>query len=210
MPIPESPQFMTVFHASRSDVPPHRQAPTPRQLWTPDSNLHPDVIHAGSDKAALDIMGETRPYIHEYTVEMEHPRVSPVIWGDEPQILQEDEDIAHYRKMGVLDDMLEESKSKTTLNGKSLLARQVAYMDRMNAFMKGRQPGLWEETPADVVDAAKRNVVMPYRNRREDIGSISFLIPKRSVGGAVTYGGVKTRKEFIDDIIKRTVGQNPA
>lgn len=197
------PQFQRVYHSSFDETPVHLQRPSARQEWTPDSNMHPDVIHTGSLKSTLDIEGN-RPYIHAYDIDMSHPMVSPVVWGEEAQIIDEDDYLAESRKSGWLDHLL--SSDLTTLNGKSLLQKQVGYMDQFNERMRGRQPGLWEETPADVVTSAETGTVMPYRNRREDIGSVSFVIPKNIVDrGPVRYAGVRTREQAVNDEIDRKV-----
>jgi hypothetical protein len=47
---------------------------------------------------------------------------------------------------------------------------------------------------------------MPYRNRREDIGSVSFIIPKNIVDrGPVRYAGVRTREQAVNDEIDKVV-----
>lgn len=55
--------------------------------------------------------------------------------------------------------------------------------------MSGTQPGLFEETSPDTEGTAKRGIITPYRNRREDVGSISWMVPKSQIGdeGAVQY-----------------------
>jgi hypothetical protein len=50
--------------------------------------------------------------------------------------------------------------------------------------MVGTPEGLWEDIPAQPEDALKWNQAVPYRNRAEDRGSISYILPKRSIRGA--------------------------
>lgn len=176
-------------------------------MWTPDSNFHPDMLHLGSEQSALDILEENRPYIHSYQIDLAHPSVSPVAFGDEGQILEEDDHLTALRKQGLLEPRIEASRTETTMGGKSLLERQVKYMDQFNARMRGVQPGLWEETPANAKEAAETGTIIPYRNRREDIGSISYLMPKASVGGAARYLGVRGREQVVNEQIDEGVAK---
>ena len=199
------PQFVRVYHASYADTPPHLQKPSARHLWTPDSNVHPDVIHTGSSQAALDILNENRPFIHAYDIEVNHPKVSSVVWGDEKQIIEEDDIMDEMVRKGTMGQRLKEAEGKTTLEGKSLLQRQFDMHNKFARRMSGVQPGLWEETPVDARQIAETCTVTPYRNRCEDSGSISWLIPKGAVGGAVKYAGVKPRQQHVSDALDEEV-----
>lgn len=60
-----------------------------------------------------------------------------------------------------------------------------------NKSMAGKQEGLWETVVPDINEVASRQQVTPYRNRVEDPGSISYMVPKSAIwGGAVRYKGV--------------------
>ena len=207
MPAPDGPQFVRVYHASYEDTPPHLQKPMARHMWTPDSNMHPDVIHMGSSQSALDIMGEQRPFVHAYDIDISHPKVSPVVWGDENQIIEEDDLMDEMVKKGTMDQRLKEAEGKTRFQGKSLLQRQFDLHNEFSRRMSGVQPGLWEETPADAQLISIHKTVTPYRNRREDLGSVSWLVPKGSIGRAVKYAGVKTRQQHVSDALDEEVKQ---
>lgn len=57
--------------------------------------------------------------------------------------------------------------------------------------MEGKQQGLWENVPADPLEAVNQSKVIPYRNTTEDAGSISYMVPKSAVtSGRVRYKGV--------------------
>lgn len=60
------------------------------------------------------------------------------------------------------------------------------------ANMRGVQPGLFETISGEPSVALKSNRAVPYRNRAEDKGSISYMIPKKSIGKTVFYAGVDT------------------
>lgn len=209
MPAPDGPQWKRVYHASWEDTPVHQQKALSRHAWTPDSNFHPDVIHAGSFPSTLDIMGERRPYIHAYDIDMSHPSVSPVVWGEENQILQEDNDIMERINKGTIDELLSRPSTKMKSTGKTMIELQVDLAKNFNNKMIGVQPGLWEETPANAKEAAETQTVLPYRNRREDIGSISFIIPKKAVDGKgpVRFAGVQTREQAVGDYLDQKVAK---
>lgn len=169
-----------VFHNSWDERPPHT-LPAPKELkYDPEDNIHPDAIHAGTAKAALSIF---RNHVHEYEIDLEHPDVSPVTWGDSEAIMGADADSLEHMKKYKPED----------------IARGI-YRPRVMDFlesMQGKQEGLFENTPADVGRAVVNNTVIPYRNRCEDKGSISYVIPKSTVGGAVRYIG-STRPEDLE------------
>jgi hypothetical protein len=77
------------------------------------------------------------------------------------------------------------------------------------AAMQGKQEGLWESIPGNPEIAISRNVVLPYRNYAEDIGSISYMIPKslieqnkvRHVGVTdVSVGGIRRQLENEENL----------
>jgi len=56
--------------------------------------------------------------------------------------------------------------------------------------MEGAQQSLWESVPSTGMETLEHGRVQPYRNKGEDEGSISYMIPKSEVGtGRVKYVG---------------------
>jgi len=95
MPVPDGPQFIKVFHSSRIADPPHEvEHPDPAwlirraEINTRPSNQHPDIIHAGEEKAAREVGGGVRPFIHEY--EIDSKEVFPITYGDEVESIDPD------------------------------------------------------------------------------------------------------------------------
>lgn len=170
MPKPSGPQFISVFHSSDSDTPPHLQEADDNQKYDAHDNVHPDIVHMGTRAAAQN--WPMRQHLHEYKINVNHPSVSAVTFGESPTILEKDQDMEH--------------SNMDTPNS------HTAYQELYNHFqdrMSGKQPGLFEETSPDTKDVATRGIVTPYRNRREDAGSTSWMVPKSQVGdeGAVQY-----------------------
>lgn len=172
MPAPTGPQFQRVFHRSDSEIPVHLQAATSRQAFNPESNYHPDVFHVGTEASTSEVRFRTRPYMHEYEIDMSHPSVSPITWGEERTILRSHASI--------------EQLHPDLRNNHSSLANTV---QEFNDNMKGQQEGLFESVPANAEQAAK-GTILPYRNRVEDKGSISYIVPKSAVGNGVRLVGV--------------------
>ena len=107
-------------------------------------------------------MTKHRYFLHEY--EMDPSAASPVTFADEP-------------------DMVERSESKNNPHDPVSKDWQKA--------MAGKQEGLWETVQPDLGEAVSKGIVMPYRNRAEDAGSISYAVPKSAIAsGAVRYKGV--------------------
>lgn len=52
---------------------------------------------------------------------------------------------------------------------------------------KGITPGESEETPADPWDARELGMAIGYRNMNEDIGSVSYMLPKSEINGTQRY-----------------------
>lgn len=193
--------------------------------------MHPDVVHMGTERAALDIEnvgpdGNGREFVHVYDIDLAHPSVSPVTWGEENQILEEDNAIAEMRRKGTLDEKIKSSREsnvrklmkggmpedlarREVSTGKTLFERQADLEKKFSTVMSGVQPSLWEETPADVIHSVETSTTLPYRNRREDIGSTSFIVPKANIGtkedSPVVYRGVLSRDQLVDQIIENTV-----
>jgi hypothetical protein len=67
--------------------------------------------------------------------------------------------------------------------------------------MENVQPDLWESVMGDPKLALETQTVLPYRNRVEDAGSISYMIPKSMIRGTdeddptrpVVYEGSRPR-----------------
>lgn len=75
-------------------------------------------------------------------------------------------------------------------------------------YMSGLQPQLFEELPFDSKEVTNymksSNLVLPYRNRQEDRGSTSFLVPKSLMGKGVEYLGKQdTRRKLSPDEVER-------
>lgn len=74
-------------------------------------------------------------------------------------------------------------------------------------YMSGLQPQLFEELPFTDKSvekyASSSGLVLPYRNRQEDRGSTSFLVPKSLMGKGVEYIGKKdTRRKLSPDEVE--------
>lgn len=60
-----------------------------------------------------------------------------------------------------------------------------------NRVMRGVQEGLFETVPGEPSLALKSRTVVPYRNREESPGSLSYMVPKKLIAsGDVKYKGV--------------------
>lgn len=184
-----------VYHSSNSYEPPHsRQHPRHNfpfvnsnlpfinSIYEDTNNIHEDIIHAGTPKST-----PRREHVHEYEIDLNHPSVSPVTWGDAPEVLEADE-------------VYDRAYRKTYENIKDGEDGPLGYEFYKN--MRGKQEGLFEYTPANVLNAAQTGKVLPYRNRREDVGSISYAIPKSAVGDAVRYIGVSWGDDFRQEHFK--------
>jgi hypothetical protein len=56
--------------------------------------------------------------------------------------------------------------------------------------MSGVQQSLWESVPSTGEETLKHGRVQPYRNKVEDAGSVSYMIPKSAISeGRVKYVG---------------------
>lgn len=148
--------YIKAYHISWNETPPHELTPTIAQDYQEDENTHPDVLHMGSRKAAMQIW---RTHLHEY--EIDPSALHPVVHGDSPQMMER----AEYNPR---------SKKEVT--------------DAMSKV----QPELWESIPGNPLDAVNTGKVFPYRNFAEDVGSISYMVPKSAIAeGKVRYVGVK-------------------
>ena len=99
---------------------------------------------------------------HLHEYEIDPSALHPVVHGDSPA-------------------MLEVASSKVP----SYKTREI------KEKMAGVQPELWESLPGDPREAVGTGKVFPYRNLAEDVGSISFMVPKSAIAsGAVRYKGV--------------------
>lgn len=151
--------IIRVYHSSRSVVPPHSlevpHADTLRTLKKAEgvkhayNNVHPDLIHAGTEEAAREIGGGTRPFIHMYEVDTRE--MSPVVYGDAPGLGE---------------------------------------TQKFRRRLAGEQESLWESVHSTGLETLEHGKVQPYRNRAEDEGSISYMIPKSEISaGRVRYAG---------------------
>lgn len=154
-------QFIKVFHISWSDTPPHLLTPTGMHMYTKGDNVHPEVLHMGDRRAALQIH---RTHLHEY--EIDPSVIQPWIVGDSKAVMDEDDE---WRQS-------EHTNYRTKDFDKS---------------MAGKQEQLWETIPSNPFEAVGNMKVIPYRNHRENPGSISYMIPKSLMRtGRVRHVGV--------------------
>ena len=171
MPTPDGPQFIHMLHASLSPDAPHLDT----SYSNPEkySNSHPDIMHMGTARTVDDAFLSNRPYVHKYRVPVSH--VYPAVFGDEKELIDSEErQIVGYG-----------AEPHETSFGRA---------------MTGIQEGLFEQTPATPEFVLRNNVVVPYRNRLEGKGEISYMVPKslfpRSSGdkdSPIEYLGVEHR-----------------
>lgn len=103
-----------------------------------------------------------RPYLHEY--EIDTSAVEPVVYSDEPYTVTRT-------------DRSKNPDDSAAKNWKQAMA--------------GKQEGLWETVDPDIEEAATQGRVIPYRNRIEDAGSISYAVSKKAIqSGKVRHVGV--------------------
>lgn len=172
MPKPTGPQFVTVYHASDQLSPPHEvHYGSTSTDWTPGStveqdNRDPQVIHAGTEKSTE---GFKRPYTHVYEIPAEHQY--PVAFGDSPEMTFRDD---------------RESFDPSTGEPKS-----NPWIDKFQKSLRGTQQGLFESTPGDPKLAIRTGMAVPYRNKGEDMGSISWMMPKEAINeNRIRYVGM--------------------
>jgi hypothetical protein len=161
--------IIRVYHSSRSAVPPHslevrhadnlrilKKAEGPKHAY---NNVHPDLIHAGTEEAAREIGGGTRPFIHMYEVDTRE--MSPVVYGDAPGLGE---------------------------------------TQKFRRRLAGEQESLWESVHSTGLETLEHGKVQPYRNRAEDEGSISYMIPKSEISaGRVRYAGRQDLRRTSND-----------
>lgn len=161
------PQFVRVFHASDSGVPPHQMPYWWSSRPQENTNLHPDVIHAGSETAANLF---NRDYVHVYDIPVESQY--PVTFGDEPSMTFSDRHELFDRQTG-----------EPVSSG--------GFAKVFQTQMRGVQQGLFESIPGDPKLAVKTKMAVPYRNKGEDPGHVSWMIPKDGVAeGNIKYKGL--------------------
>lgn len=154
-------QKLRVFHMSWEEQPPHT-VETDRITINNREGDDEDNVHPGVLHMGTRKAALSIYRTHLHEYEMDPDVVDPLIYGD-----------AQY-----------------------MMDRVQTHPDRhqSKAFIKNMsniQQGLWETLPATPKDALKRNIVLPYRNYAEDIGSISYIVPKRlATQGKVRYVGV--------------------
>lgn len=143
-----------MYHIAWAETPPHELQPTKLQEYDPENNIHPDVLHMGTRRSALQIYRTT---LHEY--EVDHKDLDPVVYGEAPYIMADGAFHSFHK--------------------------QKEFTNKM----QGVQEGLWESVPAPVLEAASGKIIQ-YRNRMEDPGSISYMVPKSAIKeGRVRYKG---------------------
>ena len=173
MPAPTGPQFVTVYHASDRLSPPHEVAysstNTDYNKENQDiDNRHPQVIHAGTEASSKAFH---RPFTHVYEIPVEHQY--PVAFGDEPGMTFKDESESFDPETG-------------------LPQSSGSFISPYQRNLRGVQQGLFESIPGDPKLAVRTDMAVPYRNKGEDMGSISWMIPKGAVRtGRIRYAGLK-------------------
>lgn len=177
---PLGPQFVTVYHASEQETPPHEVEASEKlksrykhtvgkfpENYPVSSNVHPDVIHGGTEQSASEF---ARLYTHVYEIPVE--KQYPVAFGDAPQMTFSDER-----------EEFDPSTGNPVMRG---------FPKDYQQNMRGVQPGLFESIPGDPRLALKSQMAVPYRNKGEDPGSISWMIPKSVIKeGGIRYVGLK-------------------
>lgn len=173
MPAPNGPQFTRVYHRSYDEVPPHRVTRDSEIYESDEVNTHPDVIHAGTIEAANAVQDAySRDWVHEYDIPVSHQY--PVTFGDSFDMTFGPEH-EHYN---------------------------YHPMSTFNERMSGVQPGLFESVSGDPFTAIRSNMAVPYRNRGEDVGSISWMLPKRAINeDNIRYVGTRRAKpdDYVDE-----------
>jgi hypothetical protein len=86
MPAPDGPQFITVFHASYHEKPPHLKNLIRTSRNEDQTNAHPDVLHVGSQEV-VDGSFKNRQYIHKYDVPVDS--TYGITFGDEERFLKD-------------------------------------------------------------------------------------------------------------------------
>lgn len=176
MPAPTGPQFVTVYHSSDRMTPPHEVTYSRNETgtdWQPGAtieqdNRDPKIIHAGTEESTK---GFSRPYTHVYEIPVEHQY--PVTFGDAPEMTFRDDRESFDPETG-------------------LPQSSGSFISPYQQRLRGVQQGLFESTPGDPKLAIRTNMAVPYRNKGEDMGSISWMIPKDAVrSGRIRYAGLK-------------------
>lgn len=165
-------EFITVYHGSESSIPPHERSRRPYWHEDASSNTHTELIHAGTFNAA-----QMRANSSARTASRYEKGADPFNRG-----------FIHAYEIP-----------------KSIL--DVTYKDA-DAFPGNMMPaqdlkskeGLWEVVHHDSPEALiGKNMVTPYRNMFEDIGSISYIIPKRLINSRmIGYAGSTKAKDWRD------------
>ena len=168
MPAPTGPQFITVYHASNEEQPPHKVTRSMLEdkghRYIPEDYENTDfnVIHAGTMEAASAGHLAFRDFVHEYQIPKTHEY--PVTFGDSPEHLPSEE------------------------------TYDSGAFKEFNKNMKGVQEGLFETVSGTPQFAIKTNQAVPYRNTAESPGSISYMIPKKAINDSgIIYKGYTGR-----------------
>lgn len=118
-----------------------------------------------------------RPFMHEY--EIDTSAVEPVVYSDEPHLVNRTD----YSK----------NPHDSTAND-------------WKRAMAGKQEGLWETVTPNVGEAAAKGKIVPYRNRAEDAGSVSYAVSRSAIkSGKVRHVGV-VNLDTERDRLKREEG----
>ena len=164
-------QMVKMYHISWDETPPHELESSNVHAYTEGENIHPDVLHMGTRRSAIQI---NRTHLHEY--EADPSEIDPIVYGDEQRLLNAERDFPE-----------------------GFRAKDI------KKSMQGVQQGLWETVTGDPRDAVTKGKPIPYRNLSEDVGSISYMVPKSAIqSGKVRYVGVT---DLTKDNLRRKIEQ---
>lgn len=182
-------EFITVYHGSESSIPPHERSRRPYWHEDASSNTHTELIHAGTYNAAQMRANSSARTASRYEKDADTLNRGFIHAYEVPK--------------SMLDVTYKDADSFP--GPKSLL--YVTYKDA-DAFPDNMIPaqdlkskeGLWEVVHHASPEALiEKNMVTPYRNMFEDIGSISYIIPKRLINSRmVGYTGSTRAKDWRD------------
>lgn len=150
-------QFEVVYHSSFYQRPPHKWvAERPAEMVLDFGNASPFHFHAGTYKAAID---RTKPDQHSDHFPRREYLHAYVINKEQmhPVVYGDDEELSYPSDQ----ENVREGMKKKGIN----------------------QQGLFETVPLTRDVLEKSRDVIPYRNAGEDIGSVSYAIPKDRVEG---------------------------
>jgi hypothetical protein len=152
--------MLRVYHASHSEKPPHMMDTEKHpDMLEPYSNAHPDIIHMGDASTVRDKNLRNRQHTHAYDIPQH--LVYPATMGDEEEFISEED-----QRIAWGGDPTRTDFGRT---------------------MSGVKEGLFETVPATPDFVFKTKMAVPYRNRVEGMGRVSYMVPK----GIINQEGVQ-------------------